>query len=113
VSEEQKDELFTEEQRQFTISNFIIFSALLFIVPLSLMYGSYRFIFQGKWPFVRTRNCCFLDMYNFSTSDSALYGGIVGVCAVYAIIAAFIYVAYGEEKDLEKRYKEIKKDKKE
>jgi hypothetical protein len=49
-------------------------------------------------------------MYNMSSSDAALYGGIIGVCAVYVIIASFIYVAYGEEKDLEKRYKEIKKD---
>lgn len=50
-------------------------------------------------------------MYQMDSSDASLYGGIVGVAAVYVIIASFIYVAYGEEKGLEKRYKEIKKDK--
>ncbi|KAI6183324.1 hypothetical protein M3Y97_00477200 [Aphelenchoides bicaudatus] len=97
LSEDQKDELFTEEQRQSSIQNLILCSAILFTVPLSLMYCSYRFVFQ--------------DVYHMSSADASLYGGIVGVAAVYVIIALYIYSAYNEEKGLETRYKEIKKNK--
>lgn len=43
-----------------------------------------------------------------SDSDAALYGGIIGVIAVYVIVCGFVWIAYREEKDLEKRYKELK-----
>lgn len=43
-----------------------------------------------------------------SDSDASLYAGIVGVAVVYIVVCSFIYIAYKEEKELEKRYKEVK-----
>jgi hypothetical protein len=67
---------------------------MLFVIPVALMYSSYQFLFKDK--------------YDMSDSDAALYGGIIGVIAVYVIVCGFVWIAYREEKDLEKRYKELK-----
>jgi hypothetical protein len=49
-----------------------------------------------------------LDEYRMSDSDAALYGGIIGVFSVYIIVCGFIWIAYREEQELERRYKIVK-----
>jgi len=76
------------------IQNLLVWSFLLFTIPIALVYGSYRIIFK--------------DQYEMSDADASLYGGIVGVFAVYVIVIGFVVVAYREEKETGEKLKRLK-----
>jgi len=71
------------EDEQRAISNLIIFSLLMFILPLSTMFILARFLFQ--------------DYLHWNTSDAWLWAGIIGVILTVILMIAFAWVAYREE----------------
>ncbi|KAI6197204.1 hypothetical protein M3Y94_01196700 [Aphelenchoides besseyi] len=92
--EEDGNEVVPQEVQSSAMNNLIVGSILMFTVPGALMYIFYRFVFEG--------------VYHMPSDQAVLYSGIVGVLCVYLIIAAFIYMAWREEKYIERRHKESK-----
>lgn len=94
LTEEQREHVFNDEHQSSALHNLIICSILMFTVPCTVMYASYKLLFEGY--------------YDMPPDQAALYSGILGVTTVYAIVIGFIIVAYREEKSIANRYKEIK-----
>ncbi|KHN81245.1 hypothetical protein Tcan_13784 [Toxocara canis] len=73
-----------EDARRKAISYCVIFTMLLFTVPLIAMYLSYRFLFK--------------DYFGFDDATSALYAGGVAASIVLFFMVLFVWIAYREEK---------------
>ncbi|KAI6172295.1 hypothetical protein M3Y98_00957000 [Aphelenchoides besseyi] len=94
LMEEDGNQLISQEIQSSAMNNLIVGSILMFTLPGTLMYIFYKFVFEG--------------VYHMPSDQAILYSGIVGVLCVYLIIAAFIYIAWREEKYIERRNEESK-----
>uniref|UniRef100_A0A183CD95 Transmembrane protein n=1 Tax=Globodera pallida TaxID=36090 RepID=A0A183CD95_GLOPA len=79
-SDEDNDALCETKTRNQAIARLITFSCILFTVPLTLMFLTYRFLFIGHFHLAHDR--------------AILYAGIVAAATVYLILAVFAWVAY-------------------
>uniref|UniRef100_A0A914H1G8 Uncharacterized protein n=1 Tax=Globodera rostochiensis TaxID=31243 RepID=A0A914H1G8_GLORO len=85
-SDKDNDALCETKTRNQAIARLITFSCILFTVPLTLMYLTYRFLFIGHFHLAHDR--------------AILYAGIVAAATVYLILAVFAWVAYRDESEL-------------
>ncbi|KAI6228659.1 Vacuolar ATPase assembly integral membrane protein VMA21-like protein [Aphelenchoides fujianensis] len=95
MTEEEMDLVFTQEQQSSAMQNLIIGSLLMFTLPATVMYASYKLVFEGH--------------FHMKQEDASLYSGIVGIACVFLIVILFVLQAYREEQGIEKRFEALKK----
>ncbi|KAL3092362.1 hypothetical protein niasHS_007571 [Heterodera schachtii] len=79
---------YAAKTRDRAIGRLIVFSCILFTVPLTLMYITYRFLFIGH--------------YQLAHDRAILYAGIVAAATVYLLLALFAWIAYRDETEFAK-----------
>uniref|UniRef100_A0AC35UBD1 VLIG-type G domain-containing protein n=1 Tax=Rhabditophanes sp. KR3021 TaxID=114890 RepID=A0AC35UBD1_9BILA len=94
IEECESDKYYGKDAKHTAILNLIYYSVLMFVVPLSVMYLTYHYVFIGH--------------YGYDTDTAAMYAGLCAAATVYLVILAFIREAYNEEKQAEIRKKELK-----
>uniref|UniRef100_A0A8R1HYD7 Vacuolar ATPase assembly integral membrane protein VMA21 homolog n=1 Tax=Caenorhabditis japonica TaxID=281687 RepID=A0A8R1HYD7_CAEJA len=91
-----QEQFYTAEHSNRAITLLILFSALMFTVPLLVMATLYYWVF--------------LDYFHLPPAEAMLYSGICAAAVVILIAAAFCYIAWKEEKDAEDKLKAEKKE---
>jgi len=73
---------FRDRQVTSAIRKLIIFSLSIIGLPLSFMFLTKRYLFEGY--------------FGYSSQDSITYAAIVAVILVHLVLAVFVYVAWNE-----------------
>ncbi|PAV72011.1 hypothetical protein WR25_22450 [Diploscapter pachys] len=95
LKEDQK-QFYTSEDARNAWSNLIMFSSAMLVLPLLTMFTLYHWVF--------------IDHYHMPEDQAMFYAGMCGVAVVFIICGLFVWTAYNEEKEAERRLKLEKKD---
>ncbi|CAJ0587392.1 unnamed protein product, partial [Mesorhabditis spiculigera] len=88
LSEEQK-QFYTEDESRRSINLLIIFSLLMFTMPLSVMYVTYEFLFKQH--------------FGLPQAQAMLYAGFCGITCTIVIVIWFVRIAYKDEQRAEQQ----------
>ncbi|CAB3403357.1 unnamed protein product [Caenorhabditis bovis] len=86
-----QEQFYTAEDSRRAITLLVFFSAMMFTLPLLVMFSLYYWVF--------------IDLFHLPPDRAMLYSGICAAAVVILICAAFAYVAWKEEKDAEEKLK--------
>uniref|UniRef100_A0A915D375 Vacuolar ATPase assembly integral membrane protein VMA21 homolog n=1 Tax=Ditylenchus dipsaci TaxID=166011 RepID=A0A915D375_9BILA len=86
--------MYGAESNSIAVSNLVLYSFLIFTLPLLVMYGCYLFL---------------LDYFHLPRDRAALYSGILGAVMVIIIVILFIWRAYVDETRLTRLVDEAKR----
>jgi len=73
---------FRDRQVSSAIKKLVIFSLSIIGLPLSSMFLTKRYLFEGY--------------FGYSSQDSITYAAVVAVVLVHLVLATFVYVAWNE-----------------
>ncbi|CAI5444359.1 unnamed protein product [Caenorhabditis angaria] len=89
-----QEQFYSPEDNRRAITLLILFSAMMFTLPLLVMFTLYYWVF--------------IDYFHLPADRAMLYAGICAACVVVAICAAFAWIAWKEEKEAEEKLKKLK-----
>uniref|UniRef100_A0A158R4A6 Tho2 domain-containing protein n=1 Tax=Syphacia muris TaxID=451379 RepID=A0A158R4A6_9BILA len=91
ITDEDRSILYSPDVQRSAINNLVIFSILIFVIPISSMCLLKKYLFE--------------DYMNCTNSQASLYAGIAAIFVTYSLVAIFAHIAFKEETKLEERFK--------